>query len=68
MYNFITALFSTIGPIAAPAWFISFIAPLIKYFVIANYFIPLGTFFSVAISCISFHIFISGIVIVLDIF
>ena len=68
MYNFISSFFGLIGPVSAPAWFAGLIGSLLKYFVIANYFIPLGTFFTVALSCLGFHAFISGIVIVLELF
>ena len=68
LYIFITSFFRLFGPVTAPTWFISFIGSMIKYFVIANYFIPLGTFFTVAISCLGFHAFVSGIFIVLELF
>lgn len=68
LYTFISSFFALIGPVVAPAWFFSFVTSALKYFVIANYFIPLGTFFTVALSCLGFHAFVSGIVIVLDLF
>lgn len=68
MFNFISGFFRLVGPVSAPNWFFGFIGSLLKYFVVIDYFLPLGTFFTVALSCLGFHAFVSGIVIVLELF
>lgn len=68
MYLGISGFFGIFGPIGAPLWFFGLIGSMMKYIVIANYFVPLGAFVSVGLSCLGFHFFVSGIVIVLDLF
>lgn len=67
-YTALDNLFSIVGKISPPSYIQDLVIGIAKYAVIANYYIPLDTLVTVALSCFAFVIFIMIISTILQIF
>lgn len=67
-YSALDSLFGIVGRISPPTYLHDLVVGIAKYAVIANYYLPLDTLVTVALSCFAFVIIIMIISTILQIF
>lgn len=55
-YSLLESFFNLTGTINTPNWFNNFVSNIVEYYVIINHYIPLNTFFAVAVSVVAIHL------------